>query len=243
MTSTIALYAQPLNAKQSESVQSQDAIQINQSEWQGFEKSLSKVEGGSISMNELLALLAEIVAASHSLRSQLMKNNISAAVATSHLAVKIADIKCRDAQEKFAISLAASVTTMALVTAASVKGGQAKILKDKHLMQDTSLGKTSVSALTTKERSRMSANLTHQHTDKYQSVGSLSQMANSMAGNMNEIQHAADIRHQEENKATKDLKEKFDSQLKEYIQALTQEALKLNEIIDAIAKANLATNR
>lgn len=241
MTCSIALFTQPAEAKSSEIVEPNQAIQ--EAEWKVFEKSLSKVEKGSVSMSELLSLLAEIVAASHSLRAQLTKNNINEAVATSKLAVKLADAKCSDAQEKFIISLAASVTTMALTTAASVRMGQTKVLKDKHVMDSTSGKKMSVSDLTDKERYKMTGNLIEQRTAKFRSVEQLSQMGNSMAGNMNEILYAADVRQQEETKATKELKERFDAQLKDYIQNLTQTALALNSMLEAITKASLVTNR
>lgn len=89
----------------------------------------------------------------------------------------------------------------------------------------------------------MTGNLIEQRTAKFRSVEQLSQMGNSMAGNMNEILYAADVRQQEETKATKELKERFDAQLKDYIQNLTQTALALNSMLEAITKASLVTNR
>ena len=58
-----------------------------------------------------------------------------------------------------------------------------------------------------------------------------------------EIQHANEVKGQEQAQAAKDLKEKFDAQLDQFIQNLTQEAVKLNDILAAMARASLPTNR
>ncbi|MFA7521113.1 MAG: type III secretion system protein, partial [Shewanella sp.] len=78
---------------------------------------------------------------------------------------------------------------------------------------------------------------------KYNSVTQMGGMADGMVGNANEIQNAEQVKVQEETQASKDLKEKFDAQLDQYIQDLTAEAVKLNEILEAVAKASLVTNR
>ncbi|MGT0150785.1 hypothetical protein ACT691_20680 [Vibrio metschnikovii] len=80
-------------------------------------------------------------------------------------------------------------------------------------------------------------------TAKYRSVAQMSEMGSNMTGNVNEIQHADQVRQQEESQAVKILKKNLMLSFDQYIQDLTQEAVKLNEILDAVAKASLATNR
>ncbi|AYV25045.1 type III secretion system protein [Vibrio mediterranei] len=218
-------------------------MMINEKEWNSYSNSLDKVNSSKVSMNDLLALLAEIIQSSKKLRAQVMKNRITEAVATSDLAVKIAGSKCAGAQRKFGITLAASVATMALTTAATVRMGQTKTLQDKHVVDMTNGKSTSVKSLDAKTVNEFTARLQEGRTSKYRAVSQMSEMGGSMVGNVNEIQYAAQVRAQEESQATKDLKEKFDGQLDQYIQDLTRESLKLNEILDAVAKASLVTNR
>ena len=80
-------------------------------------------------------------------------------------------------------------------------------------------------------------------THKYQSVAQMSNSSGQMAGNANEIQHADQVRQQEEMQASKDFQEKRVAQLNEFIQNLTQSSFKWNDVLDAVAKASLATNR
>ncbi|MCF7505325.1 type III secretion system protein [Vibrio sp. L3-7] len=217
--------------------------EINEKEWNSFSSSLDKANSGTVSMSDLLALLAEIIESSQRLRAQVMQNRITEAVATSDLAVKIAGDKCGDAQRKFGITLVASVATMALSTAATVRMGQTKTLQDKHVVDMTNGKSTSVKSLDSNTVNDFSARLQEGRTGKYRAVSQMSEMGGSMVGNVNEMQNAAQVRTQEESQATKDLKEKFDGQLDQYIQDLTQEAVKLNEILDSVARASLVTNR
>lgn len=227
----------------SEKSQAQNSVTFNEKQWNNYGDTLDKVEKGSISMSELLALLAQIIESSQRLRAQMMQNRITEAVATNDLAIKMSGDKCSDAQRKFAITLAAGVATMAMSTAATVRMGQSKTLTDKHVTDLTKGKNTSVSSLDAKSINQFTASLQEARTAKYRSVAQMSEMGSNMTGNVNEIQHADQVRQQEESQASKDLKEKFDAQLDQYIQDLTQEAVKLNEILDAVAKASLATNR
>ncbi|WP_318452411.1 methionine aminopeptidase family protein [Photobacterium leiognathi] len=226
-----------------EDKKSTNNIVVNNKEWSSHSNSLEKANLGKISMNDLLSLLAEIIESSQRLRAQQMQNRITEAVATSDLAVKIAGKKCADTQRKFGISLAASVATMALSTAATIRMGQTKTLKDKHVVDITNGKSTSVESLSPSSINDFSARLQEGRTGKYRAISQMSEMSKSMVDNVNDIQHAAQVRVQEENQATKDLKEKFDRQLDQYIQDLTQEAVKLNEILESIENASRATNR
>jgi hypothetical protein len=241
---------------------------IDQKVWCGYENSLNVANKGTMSMADLLALLTQIIGASHQLRNQVMMNRIGEAVATSALATKLAQDKCGDAKLRFGITLASSVVNMAMTTAATVRIGQTKTLKDKHLSKmadkgandvggvkllkttDLKSGKvtnvdksTKVSDLTPKELNKYTASLQQQRTAKYNSVTHMGGMADGMVGNANEIQNSEQVKGQELILASKELKEKFDAQLDQYIQDLTAEAVKLNEILEAVAKASLVTNR
>ncbi|PMF25616.1 type III secretion system protein [Vibrio splendidus] len=197
----------------------------------------------SVTMADLLALMTQIIESSHELRSQVMQNRINEASATCDLAVSLAADKCRDAQTKFGITLAASIVTMGVSTFATVRMAQPKTLQDKHVQSMSGDKTTTVKSLDAKSRNDYAARLQDARTGKYRGVSQGAEMAQGVVGNVNEIQNSAQIRNQEETQATKDMKEKFDSQLDQYIQNLTQETAKLNEILDSIAKASLVTNR
>lgn len=197
----------------------------------------------SVTMADLLALMTQIIESSHELRSQVMQNRINEASATCDLAVSLAADKCRDAQTKFGVTLAASIVTMGVSTFATVRMAQPKTLQDKHVQSMSGDKTTTVKSLDAKSRNDYAARLQDARTGKYRGVSQGAEMAQGVVGNVNEIQNSAQIRNQEETQATKDMKEKFDSQLDQYIQNLTQETAKLNEILDSIAKASLVTNR
>ncbi|EJL6463813.1 type III secretion system protein [Vibrio cholerae] len=241
--SSIVFNTQPSDITFAEKSHAQNTVAVNEKQWNSYSEKLDKVETGSVSMSDLLALLAQIIESSQRLRAQMMQNRITEAVATSDLAVKLSGDKCSDAQRKFGITLAASVATMAMSTAATVRMGQSKTLKDKHVTDLTKGKNTSVSSLDSRSVNKFTANLQEARTAKYRSVSQMSEMASSMVGNVNEMQHADQVRKQEETQASKELKEKFDAQLDQYIQDLTQEAVKLNEILDSVAKASLVHNR
>lgn len=197
----------------------------------------------SVSMAELLALMTAIIESSHELRSQVMQNRILEASATCDLAVSLAADKCHDAQTKFGITLAASIVTMGISTFATVRMAQPKKLQDKHVRSMSGDDTVTVKSLDAKTRNDYAARLQDARTGKYRGVSQGAEIAQGVVGNVNEIQNAAQVRNQEETQATKDMKEKFDAQLDQYIQNLTQETTKLNEILDSIAKASLVTNR
>jgi len=241
---------------------------MDQKVWGNYENSLKEANKGSISMADLLALLSQIIESSQQVRAQVMKNRIGEAMSTSALATMLAKDKCSDAKLRFGITLASSVVHMGMTTVATVRIGQTKTLKDKHLskmadngsqnaggvklLQKTDLetGKVTnfdkspkVSDLTLKELNKYTASLQQQRTAKYNTVTQMGGMADGMVGNANEIQNAEQVKKQEEILASKNLKEKFDAQLDQYLQDLTAEAVKLNEILEAITKASLVTNR
>ncbi|MCO4174549.1 type III secretion system protein [Aeromonas veronii] len=241
--SSIVSNSLPSNVTFAEKSYAQNTVTVNDKEWHRYSDKLNEVETGSVSMSNLLFLLAQIIESSQRLRAQMMQNRITEAVATSDLAVKISGDKCSDTRRKFGITLAASVATMAMSTAATVRMGQSKTLKDKHVTDLTKGKNTSVSSLDSSSVNKFTANLQEARTAKFRSVSQMSDMASGMVGNVNEMQHADQVRKQEETQASKELKEKFDAQLDLYIQDLTQEAMKLNEILDSVAKASLVNNR
>ena len=196
-----------------------------------------------VSIGDLLALMAEIIESSHELRSQVMENRIHEASSTCDLAVSLAADKCSDAQTKFGITLAASLVTMGVSTFATIRMAKPKTLQDKHVQSMSGDKTVTVKSLDAKSRNDYAARLQDASTGKYRGVSQGAEMSQGVVGNVNEMQNAAQIRNQEETQATKDMKEKFDGQLDQYIQNLTQETTKLNEILDSVAKASLVTNR
>ncbi|ARR51736.1 type III secretion system protein (plasmid) [Photobacterium damselae subsp. damselae] len=218
-------------------------VSIDTKQWQSFEKSIENISDGGVSMSELLALLAEIIKASKELRSQVMNNKITEAKATTNLAVHLAEDRKHDAQVKFGITLAASVVSMAITSASSIRMGQTKTLKDKHISSMSGDSNMRVADLSSKEINKFTAQLQQGRTAKYNTVAQTGNMANSMVGNINDMRNAEEVKHQEEGTASKQLKEKVDAMLDGYLQDLTQAAVKLNEILDAMQRASLVTNR
>ncbi|GHW44603.1 type III secretion system protein [Vibrio cholerae] len=223
--------------------ESSSTVSIDTKLWIGLEKSVEKISQGGVTMSELLALLAEIIKASKDLRSQVMINKITEAKATTDLAVHLAADRKNDAQVKFGITLAASVVSMAITSGSSVRMGQTKTLKDKHLSSMSGDSNMRVTDLSAKDINKFTANLQQSRTAKYNTVAQTGTMANSMVGNINDIRNAEEVKHQEEGTASKQLKEKVDAMLDGYLQDLTQAAVKLNEILDAMQRASLVTNR
>ncbi|EFO44928.1 type III secretion system protein [Vibrio parahaemolyticus] len=238
-----------INAAASANVSAQEAtkhnapVSVDVQQWQQFDSSLEKASQGGVSMSELLALLSQIISSAKELRSQVMQSRIDEAKATTELAIVLADDRRSDAQMKFGISLASSVMNMALTTASSVRIGQTKTLKDKHLSSMSGNGDMKVSDLSMKDLNKFTAQLQQARTAKYNTVSQSGNMANSMVGNANDIINAEEVKHQEEGTASKQLKEKVDAHLDQFIQELTTEAVKLNEILDLMARASLVTNR
>uniref|UniRef100_UPI003F584674 type III secretion system protein n=1 Tax=Vibrio cholerae TaxID=666 RepID=UPI003F584674 len=230
--------AQPIVSESSSA-----GVSIDTNQWKGFEKSVEKISEGGVSMSELLALLAEIIKASKELRSQVMNNKITEAKATTILLCISRRMVKHDAQVKFGITLAASVVSMAITSASSVRMGQTKTLKDKHLSSMSGDSNMRVADLSAKDINKFSAQLQQSRTAKYNTVAQTGTMANSMVGNINDMRNAEEVKHQEEGTASKQLKEKVDAMLDGYLQDLTQAAVKLNEILDAMQRASLVTNR
>lgn len=218
-------------------------VSIDTKPWKNFEKSIKNISDGGVSMSELLSLLAEIIKASKELRTQVMNNKITEAKETTNLAVHLAEDRKHDAQVKFGITLAASVVSMAITSASSIRMGQTKTLKDKHLSSMSGDSNMRVADLSPKELNKFTAQLQQGRTAKYNTVAQTGTMANSMVGNINDMRNAEEVKHQEEGTASKQLKEKVDAMLDSYLQDLTQAAVKLNEILDAMQRASLVTNR
>lgn len=197
----------------------------------------------NVSMSDLLAMMLEIIESSHKLRSEVMQNRINEASTTRKLAISLAADKCHDARVKFGITLAASVVTMGVSTFATIRMSRPKTLQDRHVRNMSGDENVSVKSLDAKTRNDFSARLQEARTGKYRGVSQGAEVAQGVVGNVNEMQNAAQIRNQEETQATKDMKEKFDASLDQYIQNLTQDTAKLNDILDSMTKANLVTNR
>ncbi|WP_394201539.1 type III secretion system protein [Shewanella waksmanii] len=240
-------------------------VSLDTKTWQNYDKSLKATDSGSVSMSDLLALIAKIIQSSQELRTQLMKSRIDRAMATMEVASLLATEKKNDATLRFGITLASSVVNMGLTTLATVRVGQTATLKDKHLARQADIdagdvkllrtknletgevteakGPPKVSDLSQEQIDSYSHDLQQKRTAKYNSVSQMATMADGMVGNTNEMQHAVNVSEQEQMQADKDLKTKLDAEVDQYIATLTNEALKLNEILGGIAGASLATYR
>ncbi|WP_158161069.1 type III secretion system protein [Grimontia hollisae] len=234
-----ANFAQPIDVASSSAA----GTSIDVDKWKQLESSVKQISTGTVTMSDLLALMDELLKANRELRSQVMQNRITEAKATTDLAVVLADDRKHDAQVKFGITLAASVVNMAITSVASVRIGQTKTLQDKHLKSMTGDSAAKVSDLSMKDMNKFSASLQQGRTAKYNTVSQTGNMANSMVGNINDMRNAEEVKHQEEGTASKQLKEKVDQLLDTYLQNLTQASVKLNEILDAMQRASLVTNR
>ncbi|OXE28502.1 type III secretion system protein, partial [Vibrio parahaemolyticus] len=86
------------------------------------------------------------------------------------LAVSLADDRKHDAIVKFGITLASCVVSMAITSASSVRMGQTKILKDKHLASMSGDSNMRVADLSAKDINKFSAQLQQGRTAKYNTV-------------------------------------------------------------------------
>lgn len=255
MTTVFNFASQPSDITFAEKSHAQNTVMVNEKELHSYKdevynfvtynQRLEEVQKGSvsISMSDLLSLLSQIIESSKRLYEQMLANRNTEALATCHLAIKIAGDKSSDAQRKFGITLAASTMTMAITTATAVKNGQCKTLKDKHVTDLTNGKNTSVKSLDSHSVNKFTSDLNEARLAKYRSVSQMSEMAGHMVGNVNEIQHADEVRKQEETQAIKELKEKFDGQLDQFIQSLQDQETQLNNLLDSVNKASLPNNR
>ncbi len=219
-----------------------------ESTWRSYEERLnslqSKVTEPDLpTVTDLMALLVLIIEAARDLRNQVTRSRIDVSASVQQLASRIAETKMSDAQKKFAISLAAGVATMAVSTAATMRMSMPKQLQDKHITGTSEGRQSKVSDLTAKEKNDFQIQLQEQRTAKYSAITRVSEMANSITGSGNEIQHAAGVNEQEQGQSIKELMAQYVPQLEEFINSLGKELAMLNSILEAITRANLATNR
>ncbi|WP_051691017.1 hypothetical protein [Photorhabdus australis] len=201
-------------------------------------KSLNQqVESGTVSMGQLMKLIGMIIDSSKELRSQLLFNRIDEAVSTLELGIALAQNKKETAQVKFGINMAISLVSMTIQTASAYQTSKFKTVKDKHLPE----GK--VSDLSPQQRNDISATLQQARTAKYNNVTNLAQMSNKIGSDGVEFLHADNVRHDEENQASKETKQKFDEQLTQFIESLGNELVQLLKMMEAIQGAALVTNR
>ncbi|NRN28539.1 type III secretion system protein [Photorhabdus heterorhabditis] len=201
-------------------------------------KSLNQqVEAGTVSMSQLMKLIGMIIDSSKELRSQLLFNRIDEAMSTLELGIALAQNKKETAQVKFGINMAISLVSMTIQTASAYQTSKFKTVKDKHLPE----GK--VSDLSAQQRNDISATLQQARTAKYNNVTNLAQMSNKVGSDGVEFLHADNVRHDEENQASKETKQKFDEQLTQFIESLGNELVQLLKMMEAIQGAALVTNR
>lgn len=217
-----------------------------ESTWQSYEERLKALENQPVTtttVGDLLSLMILIIQASRELRNQVTRSRIEVSASVQRLAGKIADIKMNDSQKKAAISLASGVATMAVNTAATMRMAMPKSVQDRHVAGMTDGRQSRVSDLTSKERNDLSIQLQEQRTAKYSAISRTGEMANTIVGSGNEIQHAVGVHEQEIGESNKELLAQQTPQLEEYINSLGKELAMLNAILEAITLASAANNR
>lgn len=213
-------------------------------EVQIYNKDLALInKGNTASFSDLLALLAAIIATSEKLRSSVAQSKIDNAVTTQTLAVNLAATKEVNAKEKFVISAVTGTLNMALSTVSAVRIGQTKLVQDKHIAPAADGSSRGVKDLSTSELRDFSNNLQQARTSKYTSLSRLGDMSSKVADSANEAGYASKVRQEDELASTKELVGQFQSVLDQALNTLTQELVKLNDLLAAFVRATAATNR
>lgn len=205
---------------------------------QDCNEKLIKSEKRGISMNDLLTLLAEIFQSSYALHAEIAQSRIQAAKVTTDIARILAADKCHDSQVKFAIQVASGALTMAISSFSAAKTASGKSLQDRHVANG---GK--VSELTPAQINQHTASLLQMRNGKYTAVSQVANTANSVSRDGMEVYHANEVQTQEEGQATIKHKEKLDALKDQVFQHFATVLAKLNELLNDLEKASLATNR
>ena len=206
------------------------------------QKFVSK-QATTVTMTDLLVLLAQIMESAREVRVQTSYNRIALASDIQELAGKIADLKMNDSQRKAAIDMAAGICVMAVNTCATARVATPKSVQDKHVVGMTDGRQSKVSDLSTKEVNEFQTQLQEQRTAKYTAVSRTSEMAQGMVGSGNEIQHATGVAEQEKAQSNKELQGQFVPQLEEFINALGKQLSALNDILQVVNQALQANDR
>ncbi|MDE1331378.1 type III secretion system protein [Vibrio aestuarianus] len=211
---------------------------INLKSLEKADKQLTKAQKDGISMNDLLKLIAEIFQTSNALHAELAQSRIQAAKVTTDIARILAADKCHDSQVKFAIQVASGALTMAISSFSAAKTASGKSLQDRHVANG---GK--VSELTPAQINQHTASLLQMRNGKYTAVSQAANTANSVSRDGMEVYHANEVQTQEEGQATIKHKEKLDALKDQVFQHFATVLAKLNELLNDLEKASLATNR
>lgn len=205
--------------------------------------------GGSstVSISDLLAMLLAIIEQEGRTRNSVMASNIDVGVANMDNAKALAEKICGDAMLKLGIAIGIAVTTMVFSTAIMVSSVKPKVLKDKHLEGGSGQYKT-VEDMKATEAGRelldkKTAILQDAKTAKNRFLEQGVQATGQASNQGTEMMAAQDKQQQDEIKAGNDLQMKLAEALPEFIKSLGDSLRKLLEVLEAAAKASLATNR
>ncbi|CAM3937246.1 hypothetical protein [Vibrio aquimaris] len=200
--------------------------------------------GGSstVSISDLLAMLLAIIEQEGRTRNSVMASNIDVGVANMDNAKVLAEKICDDAMLKLGIAIGIAVTTMVFSTAVMVNTAKPKTLKDKHLESGSvdNLKKTEAGRKLIDEKT---AALQQAKTAKSNFLQQANQATGQASNQGTEMMAAQDKQQQDEIKAGNDLQMKLAEALPEFIKSLGDSLRKLLEVLEAAAKASLATNR
>ncbi|HHL2502289.1 TPA: type III secretion system protein [Yersinia enterocolitica] len=203
----------------------------------------TQADAGTVSMSQLINLINMIIESSQKLRSQLLSSRIDEAMATAEVAKILAVDKRDSAQVKYGINLASSVVSMGIQSVSGFRTSQGKTLKDKHLSKFGCESGAKVANISSQERNNFTGTLLQQRTAKYHTVSQMADMSGKVIGDANEIQNADKIRRQDETQSTKDLKEKYDEHITQFVDSMGNELLQLLKMKEAIQGSSLVTNR
>ncbi|WP_341663614.1 hypothetical protein [Vibrio sp.] len=201
----------------------------------------------TVSISVLLAMLLAIIEQEGRTLNSVMASNIDVDVANMDNAKVLAEKICDDDTLKLCIAMGFLATTMVFSTAIMVDTAKPKVMEDKHLA-NTSGEYTSVKQMKETPEGRKlfdenTAALQHAKIAKNNFLQQANQ-ATGQAGNQGtEMMAAQDKQEQDEIKAGNDLQMKLAEQLPEFIKSLGDSLRKLLEVLEAVAKASLATNR
>ncbi|CAH8234993.1 conserved hypothetical protein [Vibrio aestuarianus] len=243
ITNSLSQTSASIAIESEQSAQDNINLNINLKSLEKADKQLTKAQKDGISMNDLLKLIAEIFQASNALHAELAQSRIQAAKVTTDIARILAADKCHDSQVKFAIQVVSGALTMAINTFSAYHTAKGKTVQDKHLQDLAKPKGGKVSDLTPQEINDHTANLERGATGKYGGFAQFGNAVKDATRDGMEVYHANEVQTQEEGQATIKHKEKLDALKDQVFQHFATVLAKLNELLNDLEKASLATNR
>lgn len=216
---------------------------INLKSLEKIEKQYNKAQKDGISMNDLLKLITEILQTSYAIHAEVSQSRIQAARITTEISNILAADKCHASTVKFSVQLAAGVFAMGVNAFSACYTASGTTVKDKHLQDLANSKGGKVSDLTAKEINQHTANLQQVKNAKFAGFAQFGNAVNGSTRDGTEIYQANEVKIQEEGQATLKHKEKLDALKDLFFQHFATVLAKLQELLNDLEKASLATNR